>query len=246
MLKIVALPLLLLSTLAAPVLGADEDLTNTTCPVMEGEEVDPELWVDYKGKRVYFCCDDCVERFNNDPERYLANLPQFTDVNSTESYSFGAYAPDSGEDDHRYGVLHFVLVHFPVALSAVAALAALLGIVFRGAFFRNAVTFTLILAALLSIPTYLTGGEAEEAKGKMAESLLEAVERHETLGTVTMYALLGVAALHLISLGFSRSVPLRWVALVAVLAVAGLVGYTAYLGGEVSVGRGHLDAFLPW
>jgi uncharacterized membrane protein/YHS domain-containing protein len=241
--KNAALSFLLLLALALAARAADEEITNTTCPVMEGEEVDPEIFVDYKGKRVYFCCDDCVEQFNDTPEKFLAMLPQFADAASPAPATAEA---EDGEDEHPFGVLHFVFVHFPVALSAVAALAALLGIVFRGAFFRNAVTFTLLLAALLSIPTYLTGGEAEEARGRMAEGLRERVDRHETLGTVSMYALLGAAALHVLSLGFSRSVPLRWVALLAVLAVAGIVGYTGYLGGEVSVGPGHLDAFLPW
>ncbi|MHC4859562.1 MAG: YHS domain-containing protein, partial [Planctomycetota bacterium] len=135
-----ALTLLLL--LCTPALAADEELTNRTCPVMKGEEVDPDLHLDYKGRRVYFCCEDCVERFRNDPERYVVNLT------NTESYYFGADPAEAegvrvvvdwgDEDEHKYGVLHFVFLHFPLALSAVAALAALLGLVFRGAFYKNA------------------------------------------------------------------------------------------------------------
>ncbi|HNS22153.1 MAG TPA: YHS domain-containing protein [Sedimentisphaerales bacterium] len=48
-----------------------------TCPVMEGNPIDPNLFVEYKGKKVYFCCKGCPEKFLANPEKYLAKLPQF-------------------------------------------------------------------------------------------------------------------------------------------------------------------------
>lgn len=45
----------------------------TTCPVVGGK-INKELYVDYKGQRVYFCCPDCVEPFKKDPEKYLQKL----------------------------------------------------------------------------------------------------------------------------------------------------------------------------
>jgi YHS domain-containing protein len=48
----------------------------TTCPVMGGA-IDKSIFVEYKGKKVYFCCKDCVEKFKADPEKYVAKLPQF-------------------------------------------------------------------------------------------------------------------------------------------------------------------------
>jgi YHS domain-containing protein len=44
-----------------------------TCPVM-GSPIDKSIYVDYKGKRVYFCCTMCPETFNKDPEKYLKVL----------------------------------------------------------------------------------------------------------------------------------------------------------------------------
>jgi YHS domain-containing protein len=44
-----------------------------TCPVMGGP-IDKSIYVDYKGKRVYFCCAMCPETFNKDPEKYLKVL----------------------------------------------------------------------------------------------------------------------------------------------------------------------------
>ena len=48
----------------------------TTCPVMEGP-INKDLFVEYQGKRVYFCCQACVDQFNAEPEKYLSKLPQF-------------------------------------------------------------------------------------------------------------------------------------------------------------------------
>ena len=48
----------------------------TTCPVMGGA-IDKTIFVEYQGKKVYFCCKGCVEKFNAHPEAYVAKLPQF-------------------------------------------------------------------------------------------------------------------------------------------------------------------------
>jgi YHS domain-containing protein len=45
-----------------------------TCPVMGGE-IDKNIYIDYKGRRVYFCCASCKEVFAKDPEKYLKKLP---------------------------------------------------------------------------------------------------------------------------------------------------------------------------
>ncbi len=47
---------------------------NTTCPVMMKEEVDPDLFVDFKGERIFLCCQKCKKRFNQDPEKYVARV----------------------------------------------------------------------------------------------------------------------------------------------------------------------------
>ena len=44
------------------------------CPVMEDEPIDPKTWVRYRGKRVYVCCEECVQRFKEDPEKYSAGI----------------------------------------------------------------------------------------------------------------------------------------------------------------------------
>ncbi len=49
----------------------------TMCPVM-GKPIDKQYFVEYEGKKVYFCCPACDAKFKADPEKYLAKLPQFS------------------------------------------------------------------------------------------------------------------------------------------------------------------------
>ena len=48
----------------------------TVCPVM-GNPIDKDIFVEYEGKKVYFCCSACIETFQKDPKKYLSKLPQF-------------------------------------------------------------------------------------------------------------------------------------------------------------------------
>lgn len=49
---------------------------HTVCPVMGGP-VNKDIYVEYQGKKVYFCCLMCKGRFEAEPEKYLDKLPQF-------------------------------------------------------------------------------------------------------------------------------------------------------------------------
>jgi YHS domain-containing protein len=33
----------------------------------------------YKGQVIAFCCDDCKEKFQKDPAKYIAKVPGFKD-----------------------------------------------------------------------------------------------------------------------------------------------------------------------
>ncbi len=50
----------------------------TLCPVMGGA-VNKMYFIEYQGKKVYFCCPGCEEVFLKDPEKYMDKLPQFKD-----------------------------------------------------------------------------------------------------------------------------------------------------------------------
>lgn len=43
------------------------------CPVTGGA-VDPKVFVEYEGRRIYYCCPGCDRKLKADPDRYLSNL----------------------------------------------------------------------------------------------------------------------------------------------------------------------------
>jgi YHS domain-containing protein len=45
----------------------------TTCPVLGGT-INKEVYADYQGKRIYFCCQGCDKEFEKNPEKYLQKL----------------------------------------------------------------------------------------------------------------------------------------------------------------------------
>ena len=51
-------------------------IQQTICPIMGGA-IDKNLFAEYKGKKVYFCCAACKGKFEEAPEKYLDKLPQF-------------------------------------------------------------------------------------------------------------------------------------------------------------------------
>lgn len=63
--------LILLLSLAGNVFAEPQ----TKCPVMGGD-INKEIYADYEGKRVYFCCAACIPQFKEDPEKYLAKLEE--------------------------------------------------------------------------------------------------------------------------------------------------------------------------
>jgi len=55
---------------------AKEVIEQTTCPVMGGK-INKDIFAEYKGQKVYFCCAGCEDKFSADPEKYISKLPQF-------------------------------------------------------------------------------------------------------------------------------------------------------------------------
>jgi Cu(I)/Ag(I) efflux system membrane fusion protein len=51
----------------------EEATTQTRCPVMGGA-INRDLYADYEGQRVYFCCPGCKEPFLKEPKKYLEQM----------------------------------------------------------------------------------------------------------------------------------------------------------------------------
>jgi YHS domain-containing protein len=47
---------------------------NKFCVVESDNKIDPKVFVIYKGKTIGFCCNDCKEDFEKDPEKYIKGL----------------------------------------------------------------------------------------------------------------------------------------------------------------------------
>lgn len=43
------------------------------CPVLGGN-IDKSVFTDYEGKRIYFCCAGCIDKFKKDPKKYMKIL----------------------------------------------------------------------------------------------------------------------------------------------------------------------------
>lgn len=47
---------------------------NQTIDAFSGKQVNKSIFADYKGKRIYFCCNQSKEDFNVNPEKYLTEF----------------------------------------------------------------------------------------------------------------------------------------------------------------------------
>ncbi|MHC4530730.1 MAG: YHS domain-containing protein [Planctomycetota bacterium] len=66
------------SDIEAVTSAVGETLEQTSCPIMGGK-INKAIYTEYKDKKVYFCCSGCVAKFEDDPEKYVAKLPQFSE-----------------------------------------------------------------------------------------------------------------------------------------------------------------------
>lgn len=61
------------ATTSADSSTSSAQIAQKTCPVT-GEAINPAVFTEYQGKKVYFCCKGCVTKFDKDPEKYAANI----------------------------------------------------------------------------------------------------------------------------------------------------------------------------
>jgi YHS domain-containing protein len=47
----------------------------TQCPI-RGGAINKNVYTDYQGKRIYFCCPPCVSDFKKDPEKYMKKFEE--------------------------------------------------------------------------------------------------------------------------------------------------------------------------
>lgn len=80
-------------TPASPTADAPQ---NALCPVLPDEAIDSDVFTEYDGRRVYFCCRKCLRKFERDPSSYLATLA------SLRSGSAGPVDSGNGALEHEH------------------------------------------------------------------------------------------------------------------------------------------------
>ena len=66
----------------------------SSCPIMGGK-INPELYADVNGKRIYVCCQGCIGKIKNDPAKYIKKLEM-----SGVALDDTAVAKAAAEHDH--------------------------------------------------------------------------------------------------------------------------------------------------
>lgn len=241
---------ILILLIALPMLGNaneghSETPAQTTCPVMEGNPIDPSLYVDYKGERVYLCCKTCVKLFSENPEAYLDKLPQFAEQAHSEKQATEEHdhAIGHGEEEQTpklisfIGKFHPIAVHIPIALILVAALAEALFLFTGVPLFRSAARFNLLIAVLgaaVAVPLGLAAATGTQYSADYAAVL----SRHKLLGFATLAITLIAAAL---SERLHRKESGLWSYRIALLLSVLLVGATGHFGGMLVYGLNYFS-----
>lgn len=133
--------------------------------------------------------------------------------------------------------LHLLLNHIPV-LGVIFGFFLLLAALWRGSEeLKRASLVVFLLAALITIPTYLTGEPAEEIVEKLPGVAATFIEQHEESAKI---ALIGMEILGIVALGGllffrHRNAPawLTGVILLLAMVVGGWMIRTANLGGKI-------------
>ena len=127
---------------------------------------------------------------------------------------------------------HLVVNHFPIVLSVIASLAAVVAALSdrEGAWRYAAVTG--LLAGIAAPLAFLTGNRAEEIAESIPGLAEEAIETHEHWGLYALIAL-GVAGLLAILALVLRSKGARWVYAIAIWGATAVAAMTANYGGKI-------------
>lgn len=227
---------------------APTPLSNPVCPVLTGQEASPSVFVDYQGRRIYFCCRDCVGMFLKNPSAYLANLPPVGAQAAIPAPSGASAAPagaplaSAPKEPAESGWLtslgdfHPAVVHFPIALILVAILAEILALFSGAALFKEAARFNVLAGAAGALVAVLLGFSAEEDyRGTGSLAGIPLVEIHQWFGMASM-ALIALAAV-LSEWGRRRTPPGFVRAYRAALFAAGAaVAAAGYFGGVLVYG----------
>lgn len=241
---------LLIAMLFVAGLSIAEQPAQTTCPVMEENPIDPSLFVDHDGQRIYFCCKMCVSLFKESPEKYLPNLAggltadHHSDERTSDSHDHTADHLKDQDTSSRLitfvGKFHPVAVHLPIALILMAALAEFIFLCFGSLpLFRSAARFNIHLAVLGAIATIILGLAAASGASYPSE-YAEILLRHKIMAFTTL--VMSILAAFSLEIG-TRKDRSAWIMgyRISLFIAAVLVALTGHLGGMLVYGLNHFS-----
>src|SRR5919202_2607175 len=137
---------------------------------------------------------------------------------------------------------HLLLNHLPVLGAIFGTTLLVLSLFLKGSQLTRVAWGTLAVAALFSVPTYLTGDPAEDAVRGLPGVSRAVIASHEQMATLSFIAIvvLGVVALVGLLLFARRDQVPAWFlgsTLVLSVVVSGMMAWTAYLGASYATPR---------
>ncbi len=141
------------------------------------------------------------------------------------------------EEKMSFTHIHLLLNHFPVIGSVIGLTLIGYALYRRNSDLTKVSLALFVVLAAIALVVYFTGEPAEEAIENIAGFSEAITEQHEEAALVATIVMgtFGALALSALMVFRTRTVP-RWislVSLVAALAVNGVMGYAAMLGGQV-------------
>lgn len=128
--------------------------------------------------------------------------------------------------------LHLILTHFPIVGTIIG-----IGIMAYGLFSKNdaikkVALVTFVLMAILTIPVFLTGEEAEETVENIAGVSEQLIENHEELAAIAIWfmGLLGVLSLVTIFAIFKKWAFAKIISIITLIVSLGTFGLFAQVG----------------
>lgn len=243
-------------------------VSNEMCPVLTDQHIDPEIFTDYEGQRVYFCCPRCKKKFIENPAAYMGNLPQFaSNVHSepapdhdaahvhgaeADEHKDGVHQPEADHDDdtdldelHGIGRLvrflgkfHVMVVHFPIALVLAAALAEMLFLLTGRSPLSEAAHFSVRLGAAGAIVAVVLGLAAAHF-GHFPDEMARVLTAHRWLGIAGCVTMVLAGGCSVLSRCGKCGPGFVWPYRVLLLLSAGLVGVAGHFGAILVHGFEH-------
>lgn len=138
----------------------------------------------------------------------------------------------------NWGYLHLAINHFPIIGTIIGMLILFAGYVFKNQTVKMTGLATLVFAALVAIPTILTGDSAKEALGNFPGVASNMIETHENVAYIGLWILLLLGLISLLALfhywkkkEFARFLVMA--AMVISIITSGVMVYVGRTAGKI-------------